>query len=410
MIFDILDNGLRVVADKAPGAVSYIGVAVDAGAAADPQDLPGVAHFVEHTIFKGTDRHTSRQVSARLESIGGELNAYTSKEETVIYTNAPRGYSARALGLLAELVSAPAFPTEEVERERDVIIEEIHSYADSPADAVYDNFDDMLYAGTALGHNILGTVESVRKIGAEDARRFVRRNYRPDNMVLYIRDPEPERAVAQARRAFASAFAEAKAPGAAEAAAQNYLVPAVPSPFAVTDSRFGSSQANTVAGCRVFGRRDPRRHAIFMLNNYLGGPAMGSRLNRELREKRGLVYTVDSTVALYRDTGAWQVYFGSEPGQVGRCMRIIEREIAKLAETRISDKRFEQLKQQYCGQLMVSSDHIEHNAMSMAKSMLYYGEVHGIEYTVEKIRALRAEDVREAAELLAGGLSRLTLV
>ena len=306
-----LSNGLRVVAAKAPGRISYIGVAVNAGSRDDGAATPGLAHFVEHTVFKGTARRNSWHISNRMESVGGELNAYTTKEETMIYTNAPAGYASRSLELLADLVGGASFPEAEIDREREVIVEEICSYRDNPADAVYDEFDELIYRDADLAHNILGSPESVRNITSADARNFVSRFYAPENMVLYICDPDsPEKAVRLAEKYFGGISRSMPT--------HNRDIPAVGPVFRETRDR-GNSQANTIVGARLFGRTDSRRHALFLLNNYLGGPCMNSRLNQELRERRGLVYTVDSSVALTSNAGTMLVYYGSDPKTVEKC-------------------------------------------------------------------------------------------
>lgn len=398
-----LPGGLRMVCQHIDGLVSYIGIVVNAGSRDETSDKYGLAHFVEHTIFKGTDRRRMWQISSRMESVGGELNAYTSKEETMIYTNAPAGYEERAIELLSDLIKCSRFPGEEIEREKEVVIEEIHSYLDSPSDAVYDEFEELAYKGSGLAHNILGTVESVHGLDSADCRGFLDRFYTPGEMVMYCCTPQnPEKILRLVSKYFGSLHFP-DTPRRRE----------VPKPIEEFEERHekGNYQANTIVGTRVFGRRDPRRFALFLLNNYLGGPSMNSRLNRELRDKRGYVYTVESNVGLMSDTGLWMVYYGCDPGRVGKCRELIYRELDILASKRMSDLAFDRIKRQYCGQLLVSSDHRENRAMSLAKSLLYYGELHDISTTAEHIRAVGAEEMREIAEMiLESRQGSLTLV
>ena len=389
-----LPNGMRVVARQNDGLVSYIGVVVNAGSRDERTCEYGLAHFVEHTIFKGTDRRRDWQIASRMEAVGGELNAYTSKEETMVYTNAPAGYEDRSIELLADLIACSRFPKEEVDREKEVVVEEIHSYLDSPSESVYDEFEELAYAGSGLAHNILGSAESVRSLSGTDCRGFLDRYYTPGEMVVYCCTPQkPEKLCRLVEKYFG---------GLHYPAAPRERI--APPPMQGFDERRekGNYQANTIYGSRVFGRRDPRRFALFMLNNYLGGPCLNSRLNRELREKRGYVYTVDSNVGLMSDSGLWMVYFGCDPKNVAKCRDVIEREIDRLAQNRLSDSAFEKIKRQYCGQLLVSSDHRENRAMSLAKSMLYYGEIHDISTTAHHINEVTAEELREMAQLLAG--------
>lgn len=397
-----LPNGLRTVCRHSDGLVSYIGVAINAGSRDEDSRHQGLAHFVEHTIFKGTSRRKAWQISNRMETVGGELNAYTSKEETLVYTNAPAGFEERALELLADIIASSIFPEEDIIREREVVIEEINSYLDSPSDSVFDEFEELAYAGSGLSHNILGSPGSVRTLTGNDCRRFLDELYTPGEMVIYCVSPLP---VAKVERLAAKYFGHLHHPD----KERSRIVPPVPESFDITRSK-GNHQANTIVGTRVFGRRDPRRFALYLLNNHLGGPCMNSRLNRELREKRGYVYAVDSLVGLFSDCGLFMVYFGCDPSAVSKCRKIIGEEIDRLAQSRMSLTAFENIKRQYCGQLLVSTDHLENRAMSLAKSLLYYGEIIDIAATAEHIRSVSADELREMAQQLASStLNALTL-
>lgn len=400
-----LSNGLRVAIASRPGAVSYIGLVVNAGSRDERDDRQGLAHFVEHTIFKGTPRRRSWHIANRMEMVGGELNAYTSKEETMIYTNAPAGHESRALDLIADLAENSIFPLQEIDREREVIVEEIKSYLDSPADSVYDRFEELLFEGSPLAHNILGTPESVHIISPEDCRGFLKRHYRPRDMVLYIWSPLSEQKALRAAERYFGNFPERG--GATESARPSRTKPETRAPFNETIDSDGH-QAHTIVGTRTFSLHDPRRFPLFLLNNYLGGPCMNSRLNRELRDRRGLVYTVDSSVSLLSDTGLMQIYFGSDRSTVGKCKAIIRNELDRLAQSPLAPRLFERVKEQYCGQLTVSSDNRESVAMSMGKSLMYYGKIRDIATSAEEVRAVTPEQVRQVAELLCD-TSALTL-
>ena len=397
-----LANGLRVVAAQLQGEVSYVGLLVNAGSRDEATDQYGMAHFVEHTLFKGTRHRRSRDIAQRMETIGGELNAYTTKEETMIYTNAPAGHVARSLELISDLIKTSIFPERDIEREKDVIIEEINSYRDSPSDSVFDDFEELIYAGSGLSHNILGSQQSVNSLSGSDARAFVERFYTPENMVLYCVDPsDPARNLRLAERY----FGDLNFP-----MSQHHRTPPPAINLFSEEKYENNHQANTIIGTRLFGRQDPRRHALFLLNNYLGGPCMNSRLNLEMRERNGLVYTVESNVGLLSDTGLLTIYFGSDRNSLKRCRKMIEREIDRLAQSPLSPRAFLRVRDQYCGQLIMSSEHRESRAMSLAKSILYFGEVHDTNHTAERIRNLKAEDIQEMAQLIqSNGLSSLTL-
>lgn len=398
-----LDNGMRVAVARHAGNVTYSGVLVDAGSRDEPESLPGLAHFVEHTIFKGTAKRTSWLVSNRMESVGGELNAYTNKEGTCVYTIAPAGCEERGVELVADLVEGATFPAPELDREREVIVEEINSYLDNPSEAVFDSFEELFYRGSSLAHNILGTPGSVRAITGEDCRRWVERLYTPRNMVGYVASPEePEKMVRMLSRHWGRLSRPGGAPG--------RTAPPATEPFDTVRDENGH-QAHTILGARMFPRTDPRRFPLMLLNNYLGGPCMNSRLNQELREKRGLVYTVDSFASLLSDTGMLAVYFGTDRASVGKCLRIIRNELDRLAQSNLSPRRLDRIKKQYCGQLLVSSDNREAMAMSLGKNLLYYGKLPDIPALAERLREVGADEIREVASLLAPELcSRLTLM
>lgn len=398
-----LSNGLRCVFRSKPG-VTYCGVAVGAGTRNEVPGQEGLAHFVEHTIFKGTEKRRSSHISSRMESIGGELNAYTTKEETMVYTVAPPGYLERALELLADLVANCTFPAAEIEREKEVVIDEINSYLDTPSEAIFDEYEDLMYAGSGLGHNILGTPQSVKALSGADCRRFVESHYTPANMVLYCVSDVPARKAFKLMEKHFAPIHRASAPLSAAPA-----TPPLPAPFDLTRD-LGLHQSHTLMGARVFGRRDERRYALFLLNNYLGGPAMNSVLNRELRDKRGYVYTVDSMVGLLSDCGLFEVYFGCDREHIKPCKRIIRSELMKLAETPMKPRVFDAAVRQYIGQLQVSASYAESQAMNLGKSLLYYGKVLDIATTRKALTALTPRSVSDIAALIcANGLSSLTL-
>lgn len=398
-----LPNGMRAVCWQTDTLVSYIGVDIAVGSRDEDESRHGLAHLVEHTIFKGTPTRRAWQVSNRMESVGGELNAYTSKEETMIYTTAPASYEARAFELLADLVENACFPEPDVETEKDVVVEEIKSYLDSPSDSVYDDFEELAYKGSGLAHNILGTEEGVKRLSGKDCQDFVRSYYAPSRMVAYCCSPLPPEKVERLFERHFGKFSRTPVP-------LRRIAPEHCGGFDEVSDRDGH-QANTIVGARVFGRHDERRYPLFLLNNYLGGPSMNSLLNRELREKRGYVYAVDSSVSLMSDAGLMQIYFGSDKNTVKNCRKIIMTELDRLAQSPIKGMAFDRIKRQYCGQLLVSSANMENRAMTLARSVLHFGRVSDVARTASRISAVTPEEMREVAEMiLGGGLSCLTLM
>lgn len=402
-IIHTLSNGLRIAAERSDGNVAYIGILVNAGSRDDGEGLDGRAHFVEHTIFKGTPSRRGWQVSNRMELIGGELNAYTTKEEIMVYTNSPAGYEERAIELLSDLVRNAHFPEAEIERERGVVTEEIHSYKDNASYAVFDEFDELFYKDSQLAHNILGYADTVERIGGGDARGFLTERFIPSEMVVYCVSPsDPQRNIRLIEKYLGDLDRPACRPWRPE--------PVVNAPFDETRHR-DNHQANALLGCRIFAHDDPRRYALYLFSNILGGSSMNSRLNRELRERRGLVYTVESSISLYSNAGTYQIYFGTEPANVEKCTRLVKREIEQLASSRISDRMLRQARQQLCGQLLVSGDNRENCAMSLAKSLMRHGEIHDNLHTAGHIAAVTADDLLEVARMVASSkMSRLVII
>ena len=402
-----LSGGMRVVMHLRPDSVAeHCGVAVRAGSRDEAPDHYGLAHFVEHTIFKGTLRRRSWHILNRMERIGGELNAYTTKEETVVYTTYPAGYAARAIDLLADLVENSQFPTAEIDRERQVVADEIDSYLDIPAEGIFDDFDEIMFAGTPLAHPILGSRESIERLTTDVCRRYLDEYYRPDNMVLFYSGPEkPERVIRMAERCFMRRSATG-------AAAIGILPPAplvIPPAPADEIREIGSHQAHTVLGARVHDMYSPDRYASGLLTNILGGPGMNSLLNVALRERRGLVYTVDASTSLLSDAGLFTIYYGCDREDVDRCRRIAGNILSRMASERMTQRRLDEARRQYLGQLALASTNTEQRALNMGRSTLLRGRAVTSAEHLEAIRAVTPEDLRTAAASIPQ-LTRLTLL
>lgn len=395
-----LTNGLRVVAMQLPGSrVDYFGVNVNAGSRDDPEDAFGMAHMVEHTIFKGTDRHRSSYIINRMEAVGGELNAYTTKEETVVYTIAPAGNLRRSAGLVAELIACSVFPHDEVEREREVVVDEIRSYLDTPADAVIDDFEELSFRHPALAHNVLGSEESVRDISSERLREFLNTHYVPERMVVFYCGPkDAEYVVREVDRHFSSL---------------RHHSPAVIRQVAEFNPQFDTvhnldlHQTHTIIGAPTCNALSPDRYALLLMTNILGGPGMNSMLNVELREKRGLVYSVDASATLLSDCGMLQIYFGCDKSDLGKCIHHVHGAIRRLADGYLSPTRLERAKRQYLGQLTVAAENAEGRALGLGRSVQLYGTPPSPDAVAEAIHAVTAADIERAAAILI--LSRLTL-
>lgn len=398
-----LSNGLKAVHRLFPGMTEYCGVAVNAGSRDETPDRHGLAHFVEHTIFKGTSTHSAGYILNRMETVGGELNAYTTKEETMVYAAMPTGNCDRATRLIADLVSRSQFPLRELDKEREVVADEIDSYLDSPGELVFDLFEDKIYDGNPLGHNILGTKESINTFTPEICRQWIDSHYSADNMAAFYLGPMPaDRFFRLAERHFG--------PIKASGSHRMRHTPKESQPFTVVRDMH-SHQSHTVIGAQVPGMFSDMRWALALLTNIIGGPGMNSRLNVALREKRGLVYTVDATTSLMTDTGLTTIYFGCDPDDTNRCLKLIARELSRLADTALSPRQLDAAKRQYLGQLALSGDNKEQTALNMARATLYYGRTALPGETAERISAVTACQLREAAAIIASAMNRrLTIV
>ena len=399
--YHTLPNGLRMVHVTTTSQVAWCGLAVNAGSRDEQDGHHGLAHFVEHTIFKGTKHRRVWHILNRMERVGGELNAYTTKEGTMVYSVFPHQHMARAIDLLADLVQWSVFPQEELDRERDVVLEEAASYRDTPSDAVYDDFEDRLFADSELGHNILGKKEDLERLTREDCLRYLKTLYVPTNMVFFSTGPEKADLVfRQAERSFGD-MSHVMAP-------RHRCTPPEVAPFKEV-IQIGTHQAHTIVGARVPSVGHPLRYALMLLNNILGGPGMNSLLNVELRERRGYVYTVESTLTMLSDCGWMEIYLGCDPDDVRSSLRVIERITSRLSNELLPERRLEAYKKQYCGQLVVAADSSEFMAMRAGRGLLYHGKVASIDETIDRIHAVKPDEiVRAAAFLTSDRLSSLT--
>ena len=393
-------NGLRMVHVSLPrSAVGYMGVTVRVGSRDEDDASLGLAHFVEHTIFKGTRRRSSWHIINRMEAVGGELNAYTTKEETVLYSVFPSGNLARAAELVADLACNSQFPAKELDKEREVVGDEIDSYLDSPSEAVYDDFEDLLFAGSSIGHNILGSRKALEKFDPQVCRNYLARWYVPGNMVVfYAGNVGADTVFAIMERSFASLSGDVPA--------TQRLLPVTVATFDVHKA-VDTHQCHTIMGARIGGMSAPDRFANALLTNILGGPGMNSLLNVNLRERNGLVYNVEASTGIFSDCGLLTIYYGCDPDDNDRCRRLVENTVASIAEGAITPRRFEMYKKQYLGQLIVASENLESRVLGIARQTLFHGKASTAVRTIEAIKAVALSELSAAAQSLSP-LSKLT--
>ena len=389
-----LANGLRIIHLPSAQPVVYCGYAVGAGTRDEELGREeGMAHFCEHITFKGTERRSSMQILGHLESVGGDLNAFTNKEETVYHAAVLKDNIGRAVDLLTDIVFHSTYPQAEIDKEVEVIVDEIESYNDSPAELVYDLFENAVFSGHPLGHNILGTAEKLRRYTTADALRFTRRYYRPENSVFFAYgDVDFARLVRLLERANTVAADEACCDCKQSATT---LPPYVAQHI---EHHMDTHLAHVMVGTRAYDVHDERRIALYLLNNILGGPGMTARLNVSLRERNALVYTVESMAHSYSDTGLWAVYFGCDPKNVNRCLRLIRRELDKVMQRPLSDAQLRAAKRQIRGQIGIACDSRESFALDFAKSYLHYGWKKDVTALCERIDALTAADLQCVAQ------------
>lgn len=388
-----LPNGLRVIHLHSQSPVVYCGYEVCAGTRDERNGEEGIAHFCEHVTFKGTEHRTAMQILNRLESVGGELNAFTNKEDTMYYSAILKEHFPRAVDLLTDIVFFSTYPQHEINKEVEVICDEIESYNDSPAELIYDDFESAVFAGHPLGHNILGSEDMLKGYTTEDALRFTRRYYRPENTVFFVSgDVDFKRVVALVKKATAS-FPEAQP-----------LIDVTPTavlsdyePQTIRHDR-GTHQAHVMVGNRAYNVHDKRRMPLYLLNNILGGPGMNARLNISLRERNALVYTVESSMVCYSDTGLWTTYFGCDPKDVDKCLRFVRRELDKVMQRPLSANQLRMAKHQIKGQIGVACDNRESFALDFGKTFLHYGWKKNVESLMEDIDRITAEEIQQVAQ------------
>lgn len=384
-----LPNGLRIIHAPNLSNVAYCGFAVDAGTRDEREQEPGMAHFVEHLIFKGTRKRHAWHILNRMENVGGDLNAYTNKEETVIYSAFLVEHFARAVELLADIVFHSTFPQHEIDKEVEVIIDEIQSYEDSPAELIFDDFEELLFPSHPLGRNILGKPEWLRRFDSRHALDFTSRFYTPDNMVFFVQGNIDFKKVVRLVEK-ATADLTIRRTNDVRTAPFDY------EPRSLTLPK-DTHQSHVMIGSRGYNAYNEKKTALYLLNNLLGGPGMNSRLNVALRERRGLVYNVEANLTSYTDTGVFCIYFGTDPEDEERCIRLVHRELKKLRDNKLTTLQLSMAKKQIVGQIGVASDNFENNALDMGKTFLHYHRFEEAKEVFKRIEALKAEQLLEVA-------------
>ena len=402
-----LPGGLRVICAPGRTDVVYLGIAVDAGTRHELPTESGMAHFTEHMSFKGTEHRSARQVISAMERVGGDLNAFTGKEETIYYCTCLQQHVHKAIDLLLDIALRSTYPQDEMGREAEVVIDEIESYNDQPSELIFDEFESLLFPGHPLGRNILGDAETLRKFRSTDMQRFTSRLYHPDRMVLYVLgNVEPEKVLREAEKNTTRYDCQHDV---WRLPTTRVALPNDTRADSHITRKKDTHQAHVVIGARGFGGNDDRYLHLNFLSNMLGGPAMSSRLNLALRERNGLVYTVESNCSTYTDTGVWTVYYGCDAADRARCRRLVLRELDKLTQHPLSQRTLDAARRQLKGQIGISYDNFENLAIGMAKRYLHYGNTLSRQELFARLDAITSEDLLTTARAVFSPERLLTL-
>ena len=418
-----LSNGLRVIHLPSTSPVVYCGYEIAAGTRHEMPGDEGLAHFVEHATFKGTKRRSSLQILNTLERVGGDLNAFTVKEDTVYYAAILKEHLAKAVDVLTDIVFHSTYPQTEIDKEVEVICDEIESYNDSPAELIYDDFENILFEGHPLGHNILGSADRVRQFKTADALRFTRKYYTPMNSVFFAYGdvdfgnlvkllekqalPQPlPTGLGETHPQFLPKGTTH--PQSLPKGGKSDVISGSASNFIIREKQ--THQAHVMIGNHAYDIHHPLRIPLYLLNNILGGPGMNARLNISLRERNGLVYTVDSSMVSYSDTGLWAVYFGCDPHDVKRCLRLVRHELDKIIEKPLTDSQLKAAKRQLKGQIGIACDNREQFALDFGKSFLHYGWEKDITSLYSQIDEVTAAQIQQVAQELMSEDRLTTLI
>ena len=394
-----LPNGIRGIHRQVRGSVAHCALVIGAGSRDELPSEYGLAHFTEHAFFKGTERRRAWQVNCRLENLGGELNAFTTKEDTTIHATTLKGDFARAAELIADIAFHSTFPDRELEREKEVIVDEINTYKDSPADLIYDTFEDLLFEGSQLGHNILGRKVALARYDGDAIRAFTRRMHTTDRMVFSsIGNFSPRAAEAVAARYFGEQPATV--------CGGERVAPAPCAPFERSVVKH-THQTHCIIGGRACGIAEERRLPLALVVNILGGPSANSLLNVVVRERNGLSYNIEANYTPYGDTGIVAIYFSSEHGNADHCIELIEEQLHRLRTVPLTSRQLSMAKKQFIAQLAISSESNESYMLGAGKSLLTHDEVDTMEQVYAKVRELTAAQLTEVAEEVFSGMSRL---
>ena len=384
-----LKNGIRIIHKPVKSLVGHCAIMINAGSRDENKDEHGIAHFIEHVIFKGTQKRKAYHILSRLDDVGGELNAYTTKEETCIYASFLIQDFDRAAELLHDITFNSVFPEKELEKEKEVIIDEINSYKDNPSELIFDEFEDLVFKNNSMGRNILGTPELLKSFNRNDILNFIKNNYHTDQIVFCSVGNISERKIEKIAQKYFAEIPENRRNN-TRSAIKNYK------PEIITEQK-ETWQSHVMIGNIAYSFQHKDRLGLNLLNNLLGGPGMNSRLNLSLREKNGIAYNIESVFTPYDKTGIFSIYFGTDEENIDRSLSIIKKELKKLREKPLGILQLSKAARQLKGQLAISSDNKENLMLSLGKSYMLFNKVDSLETAYKKIDKITAADLQRIA-------------
>lgn len=402
LLLHTLKNGIRLVHHRIPGMLGHCGVIINIGSRNETLPEHGMAHFIEHMLFKGTTRRKAYHILSRLEDVGGELNAYTTKEETAVHASFLKEDYERAIELIRDITFNSTFPLKEIEKEKDVIIEEINSYLDNPSELIFDDFEELIFADQPIGRNILGTPASVKSFSRKMINDFISNNYNTNDMVFCsVGNISDEKILKLFNTYFSDIVKENREP----APRQSWQY----KPVSLT-KKMDTYQNHCITGNLAYDLKDKRRMGMFLLNNILGGQGLNSRLNLSLREKNGLAYNVESSYSPYNDTGVFSIYFGTDSQYLNKSMSIAMAELKKLRTTKLGTIQLSKAKNQIKGYLARGYENHESLMLSMGKSLLIFDKIDSIEDLCLKIDGVTSSELLETANEIFDPSKMSTLI
>ncbi len=398
----ILKNGIRIIHQQVESPAAHFGIILNTGSRDEQPDEQGIAHFIEHVIFKGTTKRKAFHILSRIEDVGGEINAYTTKEETAVYATFLNEHYDRSMELISDIITNSTFPGRELEREKEVIIEEINSYKDSPSELIFDDFDELLFDGHPIARNILGTPKLVKSFTRKDILRFIGNNYHTDEMVLSSVGNIPfERFVYLAEKYFGELTPK---PRSSQRQAFTNYIPGF------RREKKDTFQTHCVIGNIAYDARSEKRMGMVLLNNILGGQSMNSRLNLSLRERNGMAYNIESSYTAFTDTGQFNVYFGTDRENLEKAIKLVTKEFRLMQEKKLGSLQLSKAKKQLIGQIAISSENRDDLMLTLGKSFLLYNKVDSLPKIYEKIEQVSSELLLEIANEILDEKSLSTLI